>query len=107
MKTWIAAGVGGFVVGKLHSGRKLRTLKKSHAKEQKKLYTQYYNDVYKMQEQINEYAYAAEHYKSVAVQVQESAELADFGVFCTVVHTPVGIAEILATCHALGLSGAM
>jgi len=75
MKTWIAAGVGGFVVGKLHSGRKLRTLKKSHAKEQKKLYTQYYNDVYKMQEQINEYAYAAEHYKSVAVQVQESAEL--------------------------------
>uniref|UniRef100_A0A7S2VWM5 EF-hand domain-containing protein n=1 Tax=Triparma pacifica TaxID=91992 RepID=A0A7S2VWM5_9STRA len=75
MRTWLFAGLGGFVVGKLHSGRKVRSLKKQHAKEQKKLYTQYYNDVYKMQEQINEYAYQAEHYKSVAVQVQESAEL--------------------------------
>ena len=61
--------------GKLHSGRKVRQLKKQHQKDQKKLYTQYYNDVYKMQEQINEYAYQAEHYKSVAVQVQESAEM--------------------------------
>jgi hypothetical protein len=53
----------------------VRQLKKQHQKDQKKLYTQYYNDVYKMQEQINEYAYQAEHYKSVAVQVQESAEM--------------------------------
>ncbi|GMH63895.1 hypothetical protein TrRE_jg9585, partial [Triparma retinervis] len=70
MKAIAAGGLGGFVIG-----RKLRQVKKQHQKEQKKLYTQYYNDVYKMQEQINEYAYQAEHYKSVAVQVQESAEL--------------------------------
>ena len=75
LKGWLAAGVGGFVFGKLHSGRAVKKLKKQHQKEQKKLYTQYYNDVYKMQEQINEYAYQAEHYKSVAVQVQENAEL--------------------------------
>ncbi|GMI21528.1 hypothetical protein TrCOL_g9945 [Triparma columacea] len=75
IKAIMAGGLGGFIVGKLHSGRKVRQLKKQHQKDQKKLYTQYYNDVYKMQEQINEYAYQAEHYKSVAVQVQESAEM--------------------------------
>ena len=47
----------GFVLSKFHSGRAVKKLKKKHAKEQKQLYTQYYNDVYKMQEQINDYAY--------------------------------------------------
>lgn len=50
-------------------------LKKKHAKDQKQLYTQYYNDIYTLQEQLNQYASAAEHYKSLASQIQESAEL--------------------------------
>ena len=71
----LLAGGAGFVVSKLHSGRTMSRLKKKHAKDQKQLYTQYYNDIYTLQEQLNQYATAAEHYKSMAVQIQESAEM--------------------------------
>jgi len=46
---------GGFAVAKMHGRGAMKRLKKKHAKEQKNLYTQYYNDVYKMQETVNEY----------------------------------------------------
>ena len=65
----------GFGIAKLHSRSKVSKMKKAHAKDQKSLYTQYYNDVYKMQETINEYAAQAEQYRNYAVQVQEQAEL--------------------------------
>jgi hypothetical protein len=68
-------GLGGFALAKLHSRSRVKALKRRHAKEQKQLYTQYYNDVYKMQESVNEYASQAEQYKAYAVQVQENAEL--------------------------------
>lgn len=40
-----------FLGAKIHSGRVTKKLKKKHAQDQKALYTQYYNDVYKLEEQ--------------------------------------------------------
>ncbi len=69
------AGCVGFVLSKLHSGRAMKKLKSKHKKEVKQLYTQYYNDIYKMQDALTEYAQTAEHYKNYAVEVAENAEL--------------------------------
>ena len=60
----IAAGFGGWLLGaKIHSGRATKKLKKVHQKEQKNLYTQYYNDVYKLQEKNAELQYTANYLK--------------------------------------------
>lgn len=40
-----------FFGGKFHSARTYKKLKAKHQKEQKQLYSQYYNDVYKLSEQ--------------------------------------------------------
>lgn len=37
--------------GRFHSGRAVKELKRKHKSEQKKLYSQYYNDVYKLGDQ--------------------------------------------------------
>ena len=37
--------------GKIHAQRKEKTLNALHKKEQKALYSQYYNDVYQLQQQ--------------------------------------------------------
>mmetsp|Transcript_12203 Transcript_12203/g.13814 ORF Transcript_12203/g.13814 Transcript_12203/m.13814 type:complete len:267 (+) Transcript_12203:162-962(+) len=46
--TSIAVGIMG---AKFHAGRAIKELKRKHKSEQKKLYSQYYNDVYKLGEQ--------------------------------------------------------
>jgi Ca2+-binding EF-hand superfamily protein len=43
-------------------------------KDQKKLYSQYYNDVYKLQQQNAELQYVAEQYKDALTQVQTEWE---------------------------------
>jgi hypothetical protein len=46
--------------GKIHSKRKEKKLNAKHKEEQKALYTQYYNDVYSLQQQNAELAQALE-----------------------------------------------
>ena len=46
------ASAASYILGaKIHSGRVTKKLKKKHQQDQKTLYTQYYNDVYKLEEQ--------------------------------------------------------
>eukprot|EP00980_Cylindrotheca_fusiformis_P004164 scaffold909_cov135-Cylindrotheca_fusiformis.AAC.21 len=56
----IGTGVGWLVGGKIHSSRKAKKLNTKHKEEQKALYTQYYNDVYTLQQQNQELAQALE-----------------------------------------------
>ncbi|KAL7457184.1 hypothetical protein ACHAWC_008716 [Mediolabrus comicus] len=51
IKTIGAFGVSYLVGAKVHSGRIAKKMKTKHLKDQKALYTQYYNDVYKLEEQ--------------------------------------------------------
>ena len=46
-----AFGISYFIGAKVHSGRVAKKMKLKHLKDQKTLYTQYYNDVYKLEEQ--------------------------------------------------------
>ena len=54
----IVGGIGWVAGAKVHSNKAAKLLKKKHMKEAKTLYSQYYNDVYKLQEQIAELAQA-------------------------------------------------
>ena len=65
----IAAGTGvGWILGaKFHSSRLTKKLNEKHKKDQKALYTQYYNDVYSLQQQNQELAQALEQ---MGVRVQ-------------------------------------
>jgi len=56
----IGTGVGWVLGGKIHSGRREKKLNTKHKEEQKALYTQYYNDVYTLQQQNSELAQALE-----------------------------------------------
>lgn len=47
----LGAGVGWLMGGKVHAQRKEKKLNALHKKEQKALYSQYYNDVYQLQQQ--------------------------------------------------------
>ena len=46
-----AFGLSYLIGAKVHSGRVTKKMKLKHLKDQKALYTQYYNDVYKLEEQ--------------------------------------------------------
>lgn len=59
-KIAIGTGVGWILGGKFHSSGKEKKLNKKHKEEQKALYTQYYNDVYTLQQQNQELAKALE-----------------------------------------------
>jgi len=50
-KVAIASAASYLLGAKIHSGRLAKKLKKKHKQDQKTLYTQYYNDVYKLEEQ--------------------------------------------------------
>ena len=50
-KILIGTGVGWIMGGKVHAQRKEKKLNAMHKKEQKSLYSQYYNDVYQLQQQ--------------------------------------------------------
>lgn len=49
-KLLMMGGVGWLAGAKIHSGRAMKKIQLVHKSEQKKLYTQYYNDVYKLQQ---------------------------------------------------------
>mmetsp|Transcript_24503 Transcript_24503/g.36510 ORF Transcript_24503/g.36510 Transcript_24503/m.36510 type:complete len:197 (-) Transcript_24503:281-871(-) len=75
MKMVVMSGASWFLGGKIHSGKVRKKLNKKHLSEQKNLYTQYYNDVYKLQETIAEQQYVIENLQSTLNEVQKQAEL--------------------------------
>jgi len=85
LKSIALGGVSYYVGGKFHSGRYTKKLKKKHIQEQKTLYSQYYNDVYKLQQQNAEYKYLAEQYLSTLEKIElnrdEDAKARDYDEF--------------------------
>mmetsp|Transcript_61178 Transcript_61178/g.72636 ORF Transcript_61178/g.72636 Transcript_61178/m.72636 type:complete len:248 (-) Transcript_61178:137-880(-) len=69
-----STALGWFIGGKIHSRRVTKKIKAKHMSEQKTLYTQYYSDVYKLQEQNAELQYVVEQLQSALKEVQEKAE---------------------------------
>jgi hypothetical protein len=67
-KILIGTGVGWLAGGKVHSSRKEKKLNAKHKEEQKQLYTQYYNDVYSLQQQNAELAQVLEQYAGRGVR---------------------------------------
>lgn len=59
-KLLLGTGIGWLIGGKVHTRRKEKKLNAKHKEEQKALYTQYYNDVYTLQQQNAELAQALE-----------------------------------------------
>jgi hypothetical protein len=59
-KLLLGTGIGWLVGSKVHVRRKEKKLNAKHKEEQKALYTQYYNDVYTLQQQNVELAQALE-----------------------------------------------
>lgn len=74
-KMVVGSALGWAAGGFFHSKRATAKLNQKHKKEQKALYTQYYNDVYQLQQQNAELAYLAEQLKQHAKNVEEQAEL--------------------------------
>lgn len=68
------SGIAWLLGGKIHSGRATKKLKGKFQKEQKQLYSQYYNDVYKLTEQNQELQYMAEQLKDALMQTEQKAE---------------------------------
>jgi len=68
-------GAAGFGLSKYMATKTVKTLKKKHAKEIKQLYTQYYSDVYKLQENLAESNYQAEKLRTALNEAQTSAEM--------------------------------
>mmetsp|Transcript_89769 Transcript_89769/g.134543 ORF Transcript_89769/g.134543 Transcript_89769/m.134543 type:complete len:138 (+) Transcript_89769:42-455(+) len=56
----IGTAAGWLIGGKIHSGRKEKKINAKHKEEIKAMYTQYYNDVYTLQQQNQELAEALE-----------------------------------------------
>eukprot|EP00540_Astrosyne_radiata_P002068 CAMPEP_0116829544 /NCGR_PEP_ID=MMETSP0418-20121206/4273_1 /TAXON_ID=1158023 /ORGANISM="Astrosyne radiata, Strain 13vi08-1A" /LENGTH=304 /DNA_ID=CAMNT_0004458561 /DNA_START=808 /DNA_END=1722 /DNA_ORIENTATION=- len=74
-KVLMASAVCWLCGGRFHSGRALKKAKAKFQKEQKALYSQYYNDVYKLTEQNSELAYAVEQLQTALKDTKEKAEL--------------------------------
>lgn len=64
-----------FLGAKIHSGRVAKKLKKKHQQDQKTLYTQYYNDVYKLEEQKAEQQYLIDQLQGTLQQTHEKHEM--------------------------------
>lgn len=64
VKTWpkylMGAGAGWLIGSKFHCSRQQKKLNSKHKSDQKALYTQYYNDVYSLQQQNAELVQALE-----------------------------------------------
>jgi len=70
--TSIAVGIMG---AKFHFGRAIKELKRKHKSEQKKLYSQYYNDVYKLGEQNELLQHKIEDLTELVKNTESQAEL--------------------------------
>jgi len=69
------AGVTGWLIGgRILSRRVAQTMDKKYIKEQKSLYTQYYNDVYKLQEQNAELALAIQNLQEDITKLGEKRD---------------------------------
>jgi Ca2+-binding EF-hand superfamily protein len=64
-----------FLGAKIHSGRAVKKLKKKHQQDQKTLYTQYYNDIYKLEEQKAEQQYIIDQLKHSLSETTEKHEM--------------------------------
>jgi Ca2+-binding EF-hand superfamily protein len=71
----LGSAVSWFVGGKFHAGRVAKKLKAKHQKEQKALYSQYYNDVYKLSEQNQELLSYVETLQDTLKQTEAKHEL--------------------------------
>jgi len=64
-----------FLGAKIHSGRVATKLNKKHQQDQKALYTQYYNDVYKLEEQKMELQYTIDKLQAKLLETNEKHEM--------------------------------
>lgn len=72
----IATGVASWILGaRYHTGKVTKNLKRKHQTEQKKLYSQYYNDVYKFSEQNKELQRQVEELTELVKSTEAKAEL--------------------------------
>ena len=75
VKMAVFGGLGWIAGAKFHSNRAAQILKKKHMKEAKTLYSQYYNDVYKLQEQNAELAQAAQNLQAALQKAETDREM--------------------------------
>jgi len=75
VKMMVFGGLGWIGGAKVHSDRASKVLKKKHMKEAKTLYSQYYNDVYKLQEQNAELAQAVQKLQATLQNAESDREL--------------------------------
>ena len=72
----VATGLASWIMGaRFHSGRAVKDLKRKHKSEQKKLYSQYYNDVYKLGDQNNLLQQQIEELTELVKSTEAKAEL--------------------------------
>jgi len=72
----VATGIASWIMGaRFHSGRAVKELKRKHKSEQKKLYSQYYNDVYKLGDQNNLLQEKIEDLTKLVKSTEAKAEL--------------------------------
>ena len=72
----IATGLASWILGaRYHTGKVTKNLKRKHQTEQKKLYSQYYNDVYKFSEQNKELQRQVEELTELVKSTEAKAEL--------------------------------
>lgn len=74
-KLIFASSLSWFLGGKFHSSRTAKKLKAKFQKEQKQLYSQYYNDVYKLSEQNQELQLYVEQLKDALQTTEAKHEL--------------------------------
>lgn len=74
-KLVLSSAFSWFLGAKIHSGRTAKRLKTKFQKEQKQLYSQYYNDVYKLSEQNSELQRLVEQLKDALRQTEAKHEL--------------------------------
>jgi Ca2+-binding EF-hand superfamily protein len=72
----VATGAATWLLGaKYHSGKVAKNLKRKHQSEQKQLYSQYYNDVYKLSEQNQMLQKQVEDLTELVKTTEAAAEL--------------------------------
>lgn len=74
-KLVVASVLSWFLGGKIHARRSTKKLKAKFQIEQKALYSQYYNDVYKLTEQNTELSYMIEQLQSSLTDTKKKAEM--------------------------------
>ena len=74
-KLVLSSALSWFLGARFHSGRTAKKLKAKFQKEQKQLYSQYYNDVYKLSEQNQELQLYVEQLQDALRQTEAKHEL--------------------------------